>query len=182
MPENPSAPFPLPPMERAQAAGVSVTIRSGLAIAAIMASQGQEAGLSEALRRRSGVAPPGPGQIAAVPGLTLVWSGPGRWLALCEEGGSDWSEALQTALEGVAGVVDLSDSRVVLRVEGPGAVAVLSRLLPIDLHPRAFGPQATALTVAAHIPVQVWRAGQGFEIACPTSYAASFCRYLDMAC
>jgi sarcosine oxidase subunit gamma len=57
-------------------------------------------------------------------------------------------------------------------VRGPAARDALAKLLPIDLHRAGFAEDATALTLAGHIGVQIWRSGEDrFELACFRSYA-----------
>ena len=62
--------------------------------------------------------------------------------------------------------------------------AALCKLLPIDLHPRAFRPEDVAVTSAAHIGVIVWRIGGDdgapvFELAAFRSMAASLWHAID---
>jgi heterotetrameric sarcosine oxidase gamma subunit len=57
-----------------------------------------------------------------------------------------------------------------LRICGPGTREALAKLIPIDLHPSAFPPDATALTLAGHISVQIWNTPNGFELSCFRSY------------
>jgi len=72
-------------------------------------------------------------------------------------------------------VTDLTGSRAILRVSGPYWREALSALLPIDLHPAAFGPGAAAATFAAHLSVLVWRADgtEAVEIAVYRSFAGA---------
>jgi sarcosine oxidase subunit gamma len=61
-------------------------------------------------------------------------------------------------------------------------VDALRRLLPIDLHPSVFPDGSAASTLAAHIPLIVWRLDQAtFELAVFRSYAASFMQALSEA-
>jgi heterotetrameric sarcosine oxidase gamma subunit len=45
----------------------------------------------------------------------------------------------------------------VLHLSGPRARDVLAKLVAVDLHPRAFRAGDTAITLAAHIGVQLWQ-------------------------
>jgi len=104
-------------------------------------------------------------------GVTYLWSGPGSWLALSDD------PALESRLRAAAGtnaaITDQSDGRVILTVSGPHARKILAKVVPIDLHESAFPPDATALTLADSIGVQIWREAQKFHLACFRSFAES---------
>jgi heterotetrameric sarcosine oxidase gamma subunit len=108
--------------------------------------------------------PQGPGS-ASLPQGTAIWTAPGQWLLLHAPG------ARLPVAEGHR--TDLTGARRILEIAGPRAREALATLLPIDLHPAAFGDQAAAATIAAHIPVLVWRDGEAFRIACYRSYGES---------
>jgi heterotetrameric sarcosine oxidase gamma subunit len=113
-----------------------------------------------------GVALPGAGRVVRDGGEMYLWAGPEAWLVMGDDAG------LEERVRRMGGVVtDQSDGKVILLVSGVGARKILAKLLPIDLE--AFGEDATALTLAGHIPVQVWREGDGFALACFRSFAES---------
>jgi sarcosine oxidase subunit gamma len=110
-----------------------------------------------------------PHYFAPAAGVMFLWSGPGAWLAISEEAG------LEARIAGLAGgqaaVTDQSDGRVIFRVTAPRAN--LQKLLQIDLHESVFAPNSTALTLAGHIPVQIWQVDGAFEFCCFRSFAES---------
>ncbi len=110
--------------------------------------------------------------------VMFLWSGPGAWLAVSED--PDLESRILRAANGLAAITDQSDGRTILRVTAPPAK--LQKLLPIDLHESAFGANATALTLAGHIPVQIWRTENGFEFCCFRSFAESLYHSLVEAC
>jgi len=63
----------------------------------------------------------------------------------------------------------------------------LAKLLPIDLHPRAFAPGDTALTAAGQVGVQIWQrdvpadTGPTYELVVFRSYAAAMWQWLTRA-
>ena len=76
---------------------------------------------------------------------TAIWLAPGQWLVLhAPDATPDVSVEHRT---------DLTGARCILEVAGPRVREVLATMLPLDLHPRAFRPDAAAATLAAHIPV-----------------------------
>jgi sarcosine oxidase subunit gamma len=108
--------------------------------------------------------PQGPGS-ASLPQGTAIWTAPGQWLLLhAPDATPPVDDSHRT---------DLTGARRILELGGPRAREALATLLPIDLHPAAFGDQAAAATIAAHIPVLVWRDGEAFRIACYRSYGES---------
>jgi sarcosine oxidase subunit gamma len=64
---------------------------------------------------------------------------------------------------------------VVLRLSGPAVRDILAAVVPIDLHPRAFRPGDTAITLAGQVGVQLRQldAAPRFEMMAFRSYAAS---------
>jgi sarcosine oxidase subunit gamma len=126
---------------------------------------------------------PLPGRQLRTGGVTYLWSGPASWLALAEDDDPDFSANLAARLEGAAAVTDQSDGRAILRVQGRFAPDALAKLLPIDLHPNVFTEDATAMTLAGHINVQIWRCGtSAFELACFRSFAGALLAALQAAC
>jgi sarcosine oxidase subunit gamma len=58
----------------------------------------------------------------------------------------------------------------------------LAKLVPIDLHPKNFTPDSTALTLAAHISVQIWQTADGaYNLACFRSFAEDLYHALTAA-
>jgi sarcosine oxidase subunit gamma len=111
-----------------------------------------------------------PHYLMAVVGAIFLWSGPANWLAISEEAGLE--ARIAHAVGPLAAVTDQSDGRVVFRVTAPRAS--LQKLVQIDLHESVFAPNSTALTLAGHIPVQIWQAPDGvFEFCCFRSFAES---------
>lgn len=55
------------------------------------------------------------------------------------------------------------------RITGAMASALLAKGLSIDLHPRAFKPGDTAITLLAHIVIQLWQVDEGsnFDLRVP---------------
>ena len=114
---------------------------------------------------------------------TFLGVGPGHWLALREAAPADFTAALRERFGEAAWVVDQSGAYRVLKISGAKARALLQRGVPIDLHPDAFGPDATASTALAHMTVLLWRpeGPDTFAVAVFRSYEASFRHWLDQA-
>lgn len=123
-----------------------------------------------------------PGRWTAAGDLVCVWTAPTQW-QVQRAGRQDLLAQLDAVVGDAAGLIDLSDASVVLRLGGAGAREVLARLLPIDLHPRAFGPTSAARSYAAHMTVQVRQldVAPTYELACAGSYAGSLWRALELA-
>lgn len=160
-------------------AGVMLSERSGLSIAAIAARRGKVPAVAEAVNSAYGVELPMTARRVAEGDLAIVWAGPEKWLALAQ-GKGDLAASLAATLAGMAAVSDQGDGRCVLAVSGPRARDVLAKGLPIDLHPRVFRPGDTALTRAAHIDLQIWQLDDvpAYEIAVLRSFGRSFWRWL----
>jgi sarcosine oxidase subunit gamma len=157
-------------------AGIVLCERAGLGLAAIQARRGRAAELAHVIRERFGIdLPAGPERAAAGP-LAFLGVGPGKWLALHDGGDPAFVAGLAAGLTGLAAVVDQSDGYAVLRVSGPAAREALQKALPVDLHPRAFGPGDVAVTSMAHVGVTVWQldATPVYELAAARSFAGNF--------
>jgi len=111
---------------------------------------------------------PAPGRAVRHDGVLYLWAGMETWLAMADDPGLE--DKLRVAAPDAA-VTDQSDGKAILLVYGPRAKKILAKLLPIDL--KTFEEDATALTLAGHIPVQIWREGETFALACFRSYAES---------
>lgn len=158
---------------------LTVTVVQHAAIAMLLVRRGMAAETSRVLREHCGVDLPLPGRQSISGNDALLWSGPDRFLVVRDAGDGESAGELGAKLQGLAYVADVSSSRTVLNVSGASAAEHLSRTLPIDLHPRAFPPGSVAMTLAAHIPVQVWRPdAYSFRLAVASSLAASFQRQL----
>lgn len=138
-------------------AGVTAVIRDGFGLAAVMARRGAPDALNQRIRERFGIdLPQGPHRSAAT-GVVFAGTGPAAWLALVERDGNDFAVRLMDELEGVASVSDQSDGYTLIRLSGTHVRDALAKLVPIDVHPRAFKVGDVASTVASHVGVTVWR-------------------------
>lgn len=126
----------------------------------VFASAGRHEFFDRIHREFGVVLPERPGAVRAADGrCTFLWTAPDQWLAVADGGASLFSR-LQETCGGLCALTSQGDSRTILSLSGPGARDVASRLLPIDLHPRAFGGNDVASTLAGHIPVIVWLADE----------------------
>jgi heterotetrameric sarcosine oxidase gamma subunit len=124
-------------------------------------------GRVDALQTALGITLPHTLRSVSAGGAKYIWSGPDSWLVLAQD-----TAAIAAQAAPFAAVTEQSDGRAVFRLAGPHARETLQKLLPIDLHESTFPPDATALTIAAHIGVQLWRDETGgWYLACFRSYA-----------
>lgn len=102
-----------------------------------------------------------------------AWMSPDELLLFLPS--DEMASALARLGEALAGVhhlaVDVSDLRVCLRVDGPGAREVLAKLSPTDLHPDAFGPGHFRRTRLGQLAAGIWLEGQGARVICFRSMA-----------
>lgn len=150
------------------------------AIAQVMARKGRAADAAAATERAFGTALPRLPRIVSGGALDFVWCGPERWLVFAagrqaaDAGGVE--ALLEPVFRGLASVSDQSGSRVLIELSGVKAPDVLARGLPVDLHPRTFGPGHAALCRASYVPLLLWQrnADPTFVLAVPRSYAEGF--------
>jgi methylglutamate dehydrogenase subunit D len=167
--------------------GVTVALRTDLALAYVLARSGKAGELQKRVRDRFGLRLPMAAQhaesggISSLDSLNFIWAGPGRWLAgTSAQTGASLETTLRSELSGVASVINQTDGRCVFRIGGPSMREVLAKGVPIDLDPRVFSPGDTALTLAGQINVHLWQvdATPTYDFAVPRSFASSFCEWL----
>jgi sarcosine oxidase subunit gamma len=111
---------------------------------------------------------------------TAQWAGPDQYFVLAEGRGEGALAAeLAAALAGVASVSDQSHGRVVIRIAGPKARAVLAKGTPVDLHPDEFAAGRSALTQMAHVGVHLTRVGEEtYDLSVFRGFSESFWEWI----
>jgi sarcosine oxidase subunit gamma len=112
--------------------------------------------------------------------LSALWLSPDEWMLTCAGGSeANVSNALSSALTSQhAAVVDVTDSRTVLRLSGLRARDVLAKGCALDLHRRSFALGDVAQTMLAKAAVILHQSaddgeesGPVFDIYVPRSFA-----------
>jgi methylglutamate dehydrogenase subunit D len=161
-------------------AQVTAVVREGLGLATVLVRKGASQQLAERVRKHFDLELPGASRRAAASDVAFAATGPGAWLAMSERGANEFAARLMADLDGLASVSDQSDGYLLIRLTGARVRDALAKLVPIDVHPRAFEPGDVASTVASHIGVTLWRladepdAAPVFEIMMFRSLARSF--------
>jgi heterotetrameric sarcosine oxidase gamma subunit len=181
------APFTDLAFSSAPGQGVCVVDRDGMGIATVLVRKGHLTALRQRVRERFGIElPPGPRRIAAGD-IAFACTGPEAWLAIGDARGNGFASLIKETVGDAASVADQSSGYAILRMTGPKLRQTLAKLLPIDLHPRAFAPGDVASTTASHVGATLWRLEDGadgspvFEIAVFRSLAGSFWHALTMS-
>ncbi len=117
----------------------------------------------------------------ACPGkaTTLLWNGPGRWLAVSADAPPvRFVNGFREALKGSdATITDLSHARSVVRITGPRACEVLLQGCPLDLE--LFGENDCAASLLGHLSVQLHGLGDdGFDVYGFRSFAVALWEWL----
>ena len=167
------------PCEIGRGRGVIATERQGLAVARIAARKGRQAEAAQVLRSKFGIDPPTAPRRVSAGEVALAGIAPGTWLALREAAGNGFAPSLRPLLKDCASIADLSDAYAMLGLTGPDVRTTLAKLVPIDIHARAFECNALAQTVCGYMNVILWRLddsaqwGPTFEIWVGRSLAVS---------
>ncbi len=162
-------------------AGVVIAERRGLGLATVASRKGQTQALKREVASAYGVELPDSSRVVKGPAVSFVGYGPGQWLAVSETLANETlARDLGERLRGLASISDQSGGRTVLRLSGPRARAVLAKGLPIDLHPRAFGPGSAATSTISLMGVLLWQVDDAptYDLAIFRSVSASFWRWL----
>ncbi|MFA5957189.1 sarcosine oxidase subunit gamma [Hyphomicrobium sp.] len=162
----------------------AISERSDVAVTHIAARRGAQASLAEVARAAFGVDLPMTPHVVETAGLTIVWAGPDQWLIVePQQAGSDPSIRLAKTFNGLASVVDVSDSRTIFRLAASHPSDALVRSMGIDFEGTSFGPGDVAITHVSHLGVMVWRLpdGSGYDFACARTYSRDFLAWLGKA-
>jgi methylglutamate dehydrogenase subunit D len=173
-------------MTKQHSAGVIAQVRQGLGIAKILARKNQAAALAQGVQAHFNCALPTSPRRTCGNDIAVMGIGPGSWLAMRENGGNDFAGSLKPILGSFAAISAQSDAYGVYRLMGPNLRAALSKLLPIDIHDRAFKVGDVAETIAGHVGILVWRlediAGSPvFDIAVARSFSVSLRHALNQS-
>jgi heterotetrameric sarcosine oxidase gamma subunit len=165
-------------MTKEYSAGVIAQVRQGLGLAKIFARKNEATALAQHVQAHFNCALPDSPRRTCGNDIAVLGLGPGSWLAMCENGGNDFASSLKPVLGRFAAISDQSDAYGVLRLTGPALRAALSKLVPIDIHDRAFKVGDVAETIGGHVGILFWRLDDSagspvFDIAVARSFSAS---------
>ena len=158
-------------------AGVRLRVLSGRALVQVMARGGNDHSIRDAVRSKYQLALPQTPLLARGPQLLFLWNGHLTWLAVADEGLiPDLESALCNDLGPLASLSDQSDSRFTVELSGSRARDALAKLAPVDLHPRAFRPGDTAMTLLGHLTGQITQIDvtPSYELMVFRGFAESF--------
>jgi sarcosine oxidase subunit gamma len=160
--------------------GPVLSLRPDLCLIQVIARPGQAA---EVGRRLGLTLPERPNTIATDGDIVVFCLRPRDWLvATLDAEGRKGGVAVEARrrLDGIAAAIDQSHGRVVLRLEGEGASALLQHGCNLDLDPGTFRPGAMAQTGLAGFAVLLHRIeAERFDLYVARSYAASLRRWLE---
>ena len=148
------------------APGVEFRVRHPMSILTVIARKGKGKAVAEALDNLKGV--------------SAQWAGPDQYFVTAEGRGEGALCAQVKALLGGGGSVsDQSHGRVVIRIAGPQARALLAKGTPVDLYPDEFPVGKSALTQMAHAGVHVTRvADDAYDLSVFRGFAESFWEWI----
>lgn len=155
--------------------------RSDLAVTHMAARRGAHSAFAEVARATFGVDLPSTPRVIEAGAVMIVWAGPDQWLVIePQKEKSDPSVQLSKTFNGLASVVDVSDSRTIFRLATSYPSDALVRGMSIDFEDTAFRPGDVAITHVSHLGVMVWRLpdGSGYEFACARTYERDFLHWL----
>lgn len=121
------------------------------------------------------------GQVAGDPNdLAVLWISPDEFLAVAVHERPELLDTLETALGDERGhIVDLTSNRTIVELSGAGAVKVLRKVTPTDLHPRVFTVNRAITATVARTPVLLWKTDElTWRIMPRTSFAEHIAFFL----
>lgn len=122
--------------------------------------------LAAAVRSVTGHPLPAPLRLEGGSESGAAWMSPDELLLFVPRGeGASAAARLSEELRGTHHLaLDVSDLRLGIALDGPGAREVLAKLSPADLHPSAFGPGQFRRTRLGQIAAGIWLEGQGARV------------------
>ncbi len=103
-----------------------------------------------------GVEPPSVPNTAAGDRVRAIWIGPDEWLIVGATAAIPMIEAAAVDAAAVS-CVSVGDGRCLIDVMGANAAELIAKAVPIDLHPRAFPANSSAMTLFAQVNVIIDR-------------------------
>ena len=129
--------------------------------------------LRSAVTALTGLPVPAPLRVEGTSQRGAAWMSPDELLLFLPR--EEVAAALASLGQALAGthhlVLDVSDLRACIAVEGAEAREALAKLSPADLHPEAFGPGAFRRTRLGQVAAGIWLEGQGARVVCFRSVA-----------
>ncbi len=162
------------------APGVTLSVRHPMSIVTIIARKGQSSALGKAIEAAYKCALPGIGESTGKNAIAFHWCGADQYYAIAEgKAEGELYRDLKARLEGLASCSDQSHGRVILRIAGPKARALIAKGTPVDLHTSVFGPGKSAVTQMAHVGVHLVQTGKDeFELSMFRGFSESFWEWL----
>ncbi len=151
---------------------VTLTVRNGVAHALVMARQGRAEDVAAALG--IGTAP---GRATVTDAFVACPTAPAQWAVTASWGDDGELAAMLRERLGDAGYVsEQSHGRQTVRVAGPAARELLTRLCRLDLHPRVAGPGFCTQTPIAGTGCLLHQVDDApsFDLAVYAGYAEAF--------
>ncbi len=114
---------------------------------------------------------------------SAIWVAPDKRFLVAEAiDRNTFLHELTAALSGrFAAAADMTDGLVVLDLRGDRLSDLMAMACALDLDPRSFGPDASARTLVAGIPVILYRRGDGFRLHVDASMVGYFWTWLEQA-
>lgn len=143
--------------------GVEFRVRHPMSIVTVIARMGKGKSVASALES-----------------FNPQWAGPDQYFVLAESRGEGaLYRELKSALGDIASVSDQSHGRVIIRISGRKARAVLAKGTPVDLYPDEFAVGKSALTQMAHVGVHLTRVGDdAYDLSVFRGFAESFWEWI----
>jgi heterotetrameric sarcosine oxidase gamma subunit len=165
-------------MTKENPAGVIAQVCQGFGLARILVRKNAATALAQHVQTHFNCALPTSPHRTCGNDIAVMGIGPGSWLAMREKGGNEFASSLKPMLGPFAAISDQSDAYGVFRLRGPHLRAALSKLVPIDIHDRAFKVGDVAETIAGHVGILFWRLDDAagsplFDIAVARSFSVS---------
>lgn len=172
--------------ERAQTANAdkrsAVSELTDFSVVHVAARRGARQALDEAASSLFGLALPPPRRMVQAGSSMIIWAGPEQWLVMQPLAGrGDATAQLAKTFNGLASVVDVSDTRRIFRLKVSRPSEALVRSMGLDFADNVFRAGDVATTHLSHLGVMVWRLpdGSGYDFACARTYSRDFLDWLD---
>jgi len=160
--------------------GTRLRERDDLALVSLAMPMRGKTALTKAFRNSFGLSMPSPTRATETDGIRLIQTSPDQFMLIFAHATPDAAAHVASRLGDTAYLTEQTDGWVRLELAGPGAIAALERICPLDLHDSAFPVGAAGRTTMEHMSAVIIRTGPDtFLLLSASSSGMSFLHALE---
>ena len=154
--------------------------RDDLAMVSLAMPIRGKSALTKAIKAGFGLSMPSPVKTTTKGDARLMQTTPDQFMLIFPHATPDAAAHVAAKIDGAAYVTEQTDAWVRLELSGPGAMAALERICPLDLHESTFPVGSAGRTTMEHMSAVIIRTGKdSFLLLSASSSGMSFLHALE---